>query len=252
MQKSLAERLAALRPNQVAFIDRIVAQLQAPATFVRNPTSDFITETVLNDLGDTLRIHHCFSAEPFSKDKFEYALETACIASQIPAFRANRGNPGHDLTINKVPFSLKTQADKSIRSDTIHISKFMELGKGSWTDKPAQLNGLRDQFFHHMRSYDRIITLRKLQDVELEYYELVEIPKTLLLEAKDGEFEMKLGSTQMPKPGYCTIRSPSGQIKFELYFDGGTERKLQIKNLSKTLCIVHATWKFSRNQPMAL
>ena len=33
-------------------------------------------------------------------------------------------------------------------------------------------------------------------------------------------------------------------VKFSLYFDGGTERKLQIKHLRKDLCKIHATWIF--------
>ena len=35
-----------------------------------------------------------------------------------------------------------------------------------------------------------------------------------------------------------------GNLKFALYFDGGTERKLQIKAIRKDLCTVHATWRF--------
>ena len=33
-------------------------------------------------------------------------------------------------------------------------------------------------------------------------------------------------------------------MKFALYFDGGTERKLQVKDLQKSLCIVHGEWDF--------
>ena len=55
---------------------------------------------------------------------------------------------------------------------------------------------------------------------------------------------MKLGSKQFPKPGYCYVRNEDGQTIFSLYFDGGGERKLQIKNLSKDTCRVHAEWEF--------
>lgn len=51
-------------------------------------------------------------------------------------------------------------------------------------------------------------------------------------------------SKQRPKPGYCTVVDKEGVVLFRLYFDGGTERKLQIKDLRKDRCIVHATWKF--------
>jgi type II restriction enzyme len=75
-------------------------------------------------------------------------------------------------------------------------------------------------------------------------YELVEIPKILLLTAAQGELEMKLASRQFPKPGYCHVPQKTGKKKFQLYFDGGGERKLQVKNLLKEFCVVHAVWAF--------
>src|SRR5205807_2426255 len=110
---------------------------------------------------------------------------------------------------------------------------------------PKDLEGLRNQFLEHMGDYERIFTLRALKRGPAEYlYELVEIPKEMLQEAQKGEFEMCLSSKQMPKPGYCFVKDDKGGTKFELYFDGGTERKLQIKHLNKSLCKVHARWQF--------
>lgn len=107
------------------------------------------------------------------------------------------------------------------------------------------LVGLRNQFFEHLESYDRILSLRCLpRENPNWFYELVEIPKALLLEARNGELQMMYESTQSPKPGYCHVKEDSGEIKYQLYFDGGGERKLQIKNLKKKHCIVHATWEF--------
>ena len=125
----------------------------------------------------------------------------------------------------------------------------MELGKGRWAEE-KDLVGLRDSFLRHMRAYERLFQLRyfRLNPTEpspLNHsYELVEIPKALLLEAKDGVFAMMHDSTQTPKPGYCTVKDNDGKYKFRLYFDAGSERKLQIKNLRKDLCKVHATWEF--------
>ena len=120
----------------------------------------------------------------------------------------------------------------------------MELGRGHWGDNVEDLVGLRERFFNHMDSYERILTLRRLKKPGFHVYELVEIPKDLLLEASSGDFRMMFDSPQFPKPGYCTVRDSSGKVKYELYFDGGTERKLQIRQLDKALCIVHATWTF--------
>jgi hypothetical protein len=128
----------------------------------------------------------------------------------------------------------------------VHISKFMELGKGDWSDKEEDLIGLREQFFHHMRNYDRILSLRRLPTSKKSTwrYELVEIPKSVLEEARNGTLRMVHASKQSPKPGYCDVRDAKGKNKFQLYFDGGTERKLQIKGLDKSLCTVHAEWEF--------
>lgn len=205
-----------------------------------------INNKILQDIGDALRIHHCFSKEPFTKDKFEYVLEHVLNFNNIHAKIADKGNPGHDITIKRKKFSLKTQADKNIKEHEIHISKFHELGKGDWTDKKEDLFGLRIQFFQHMKSYDRILSLRNLSRAPNNWhYELVEIPKSLLEEANDGIFEMKQTSKQMPKPGYCRVFDKHGKKKFELYFDGGGERKLQIKHIQKSLCTVHSEWIFS-------
>lgn len=242
--RALAARFPRLSASQFNAIETIVAQFEKPHDFKRNDASDLVSECVLREFGDTLRIHHCFSAEAFTKDKFEYALEKVCNFCEIPASQARRGNPGHDITIRDVPFSLKTQADSGIRASHIHISKFMEMGQGKWGDDIEDLKGLRARFFQHMRNYDRILTLRRLRDPGFHLYELVEIPKALLLEAENGEFQMMFKSTQTPKPGYCTVNDAGGKIKFQLYFDGGTERKLQVKRIDKSLCTTHATWRF--------
>lgn len=207
--------------------------------------SDIFDEITLENFGDALRIHHSFSVEAFTKDKFEYVLEKVLNMSGSSATLAPRGNRGHDIIIEGNSVSLKTQADKNIRADRIWISKFMELGKGQWTDNPNELVGLRDMFLEHMDQYDRILTLRALQRGPEWLYELVEIPKKLLMKASEGELEMKTDSRQMPKPGYCHVRSPEGEMIFQLYFDGGGERKLQVKNLLKSYCKVHGTWKFT-------
>lgn len=243
--KRLCDALKGLTDGQTEWLKKVIEQFQRPHQFKRNPYSDIVSDCILQDFGDGLRIHHCFSSEAFSKDKFEYAIERVVNFCGGNAKLAPKGNPGHDITINGVKFSLKTQADKNLKTDLLHISKFMELGKGNWSDE-NDLTGLRDQFFHHMRSYDRILSLRRLQASKdtLCFYELVEIPKILLEEAKNGNLSMMQTSKQTPKPGYCHVKDESGNEKFQLYFDGGTERKLQIRNLDKSLCIVHAEWEF--------
>lgn len=242
-------RLAALFPgldeSQIGWLEEIARQLKRPHTYKRNKSSDIISDCLLKEIGDGIRLHHCFSKEAFSKDKFEYLLERAAKLCGANAELAPKGNPGHDITVNGERFSLKTQADKSIRRGFIHISKFMELGRGEWTNKNEDLIGLRERFFNHMKSYERILILRTLSKAPKDWeYELIEIPKMLLERAEDGRLEMAPRSRQMPKPGNCFVTDEKGQLMFMLYFDGGTERKLQIKSIDVSHCVIHAHWKF--------
>lgn len=243
----LSASIKTLSDGQMSLIQESVDAFNKPYINIeRNSTSDLVSEKFLYDFGDLLRIHHCYSKQPFSKDKFEYALERVCNINNLNAKLSTAGNPGNDITIDGIGFSLKTQADSNIRAGKVHISKFMELGKGNWSDKIEDLIGLRQQFFNHMRSYERILTLRCLdKKVEHYKYELVEIPKKLLLEAEHGELSIQTDSKQNPKPGYCRVKDKNGNEKYQLYFDGGGERKLQVKNLLKEYCTVHAQWEFS-------
>jgi type II restriction enzyme len=244
MVKSLVEAIPDLTTGQLHWLQRVVTVFSTEHHFTLIKT-DLLDEATLQNFGDAMRIHHSFSAEPFSKDKFEYVFVKVLQMSGHNAELSPKGNPGHDATVDGVRLSLKTQADKSVKPNVIWISKFMELGKGNWGDEPTDLNGLRDQFLKHMKNYDRILTLRALAKGPRWSYELVEIPKKLLNLARSGAMEMKSESKQFPKPGYCHVRKSNKETIFDLYFDGGSERKLQIKNLSKDLCSVHATWSFS-------
>lgn len=237
----IIEALLRLTPAQQQWVKTAIHAFGAARSFWRAPDSDVVTDTVLATLGDRLLSHHAGSRQALSKDRFEFAFESALVASGIPAqLVKSRTNRGHDIDIQGVPVSLKTEAAADIKDDSIHVSKWMELGRGEW-----KLPLLQALFLEHMQSYERIFTLRRLKDESANIrYELVEIPKALLLEAENCELEVRTNSKQNPQPGYGYVRDEKGQLKYSLYFDGGTERKLQIKHLRKDLCKVHASWTF--------
>ncbi len=204
----------------------------------------------LRIFGEALQFHHVLSDRHLSKENFEYVLMRTMTLTGKAAKHGPPGLAGYDVDIGGEKWSLKTQADRNIKRNAIHISKYMELGKGEWTDE-ASLAGLRDRYLKHLKGYARIFALRyfrtppKREDPATRHeYELVEIPKALLLKASTGTITMQDKSKQTPKPGYCRVYDVSGAEKYALYFDGGTERKLQIKGLDKALCRVIATWSF--------
>lgn len=242
--ENLNSAISDLSDRQLNIIAPIIQQLStAYIEIYKSPISDLINDSILIDLGDSIRIHHCLSRGSFTKDKFEYALETALRTTGRTVQLAPPGIPGYDLVFDCKKFSLKTEAEKSIKHDLIHISKQMELGKGEWN-----LELLRNQFLDNLNKTDRILTLRCLSHLcAYEYYELVEIPKSLLQKSTAGILRVMVNSKQTPKPGYCDVFD-NGLLQFQLYFDAGGERKLQIKNLHKSNCIIHAYWKFGKSR----
>ena len=237
--------LSDLTSSQLELVVSIIEQFKLPHEFTRKANSEWMTAEVSQRLGDALRFHHAFSRQALSKDRFEYAFERALNLSGIAAsLEESRTNRGHDISVAGVPVNLKTEAAANIKEDTIHVSKWMELGRGEW-----DLAQLLDKFLKHMENYHRIFTLRCILRRPARHptrfrYELVEIPKALLLKAANCHLETRTESRQNPQPGYGYVKNDMGELEFALYFDGGTERKLQIKDLRKDLCIVHATWAF--------
>ncbi len=245
----LHQLLPSLSESQIRFVMDIIGMLSEPFDY-KNINNEWVfNEEFIDIFADFVRIHHALSNEPFTKDKFEYALNRACKILGIPSILPGRTNPGHDINIDNIKVSLKTQADLGINIKYIHISKFMELGKGKWEDE-TDLIKFRDNFLSHMNDYEKIITLRCLSTKEERIeghwkYEMVEIPKDLLKKAAKGKIEIMTKSKQTPKPGYCYVYENNKEL-FELYFDGGSERKLQIKKLMKENCIVLASFAFKK------
>ena len=239
---ALANRLDELTDSQLDWVRAFIDQFHLTHEFTRYPQSDIVTEGVLQGLGDLLRIHHAMSRQALSKAPFEYAFEKALNrAGHKAVLNTNPTNPGHDITINGVAVSLKTEAATGIKKNFIRISKWMEMGRGDWDPPTIQL----PRFRQHLRGYSRIFTLRCLVKTGTQYwYELVEIPASLLEEATEKAMRPASRTKQQTTPYYCEVFDESGHKKFALYFDAGTERKLQIKDLRKNLCRVHATWKF--------
>jgi type II restriction enzyme len=146
--EELVSEIPTLTAGQLYWLERVVGVFKG-AHYYTVAKSDLFDTQTLENFGDAMRIHHSFSVEPFSKDKFEYVFTRVLTMSGHRASLAPKGNPGHDVTIDGIRLSLKTQADKAIREDRIWISKFMELGKGRWGDDPRDLEGLRQQFLEH-------------------------------------------------------------------------------------------------------
>ena len=250
-REQLLEALNAFSDDRLALLETQINALESRIT-VTHPEPSFVDGRFGQIFGDVLMLHHAVSWEPFTKDKFEYALVRVARMTGLDADKAEMGNPGYDIKIGGQLISLKTQANKAIKESHLHISKFMELGKGAWETENDVVN-LRAQMLSHLDNYDRILSLRCLhrdRDEGSYRYELVEIPTDLLRSAEHGVIEMKHDSTQTPKPAVCSVYDGE-DLTVQLYFDGGTERKLQIRKLSKAHCRVLGNWEFVLTGPQS-
>ena len=126
----LHEIIPELNSNQIKLILDVITVLSEPYEKLDYYPRWVFTKDFLDVLCDFVRIHHALSDEPFTKDKFEYALNRTSKILGITSTLPGRTNPGHDIEIQGKRISLKTQADNGIKQDFIHISKFMELGRG--------------------------------------------------------------------------------------------------------------------------
>ena len=105
--ETLISSIPGLTVGQLHWIQRVISVYAAEYIFTLNET-DFFDEITLQNFGDAMRVHHGFSSEPFSKDKFEYVLVNVLNLSGHNAKLAPKGNPGHDATVDGVQLSLKT------------------------------------------------------------------------------------------------------------------------------------------------
>lgn len=100
--KVLARALTGLSTSQLDWMEGVIRQFTIEPDLHRNRASDLVNDCVLAMFGDALQIHHCFSTEALSKDRFEYAFNRVLNRCGIPSTLADKCNPGHDITIRGV------------------------------------------------------------------------------------------------------------------------------------------------------
>jgi hypothetical protein len=102
-----AERLAELirlwpdmTEDQQSLIVSAASDFARPIAAWRRSESDVIfNDRVLLRIGDYLKVHHVLSAEPFRKEKLEYALERIYVGEGIEIARPSSRTETHDLVV---------------------------------------------------------------------------------------------------------------------------------------------------------
>lgn len=219
---------------------RLLASALAEEPRYRIESSDIVTDDLAAYLGYHFALYHALTADVVKKRAFERALVTAARTDgRLVEVPSSQTNPGHDVSIDGVTFSLKTEASRAISTTGVTISKLME---SAWTkalrsEKDA-LIGL-ERILVHLDRYDRVLMLRVFRNADSTRYELLEIPKSVIMSMKDLSI---LDFTPITPAGSTkAVVRCADQTAFTLVFDG-SDNKITIRNLRVALCRLHATW----------
>jgi hypothetical protein len=209
--------------------------------------SDIVTAAFSKNFRTRLQLHHAANEEVFNKKSFEFAFKNASIAADRTAvIETSAVNPGHDVTVDGVRFSLKTEADKKIRPKSIKISKLMEA---RWIRECVTGEDFRrgvKRILEHLSHYERVLILRAFRfdpPTSEVRYDLLEIPLGVLRRIESiGPADFKPRSAKSGGSS-ALVKDPSGRL-FALRLDGSVE-KVTISGLGVESCLMHASWTIS-------
>ncbi len=242
MANDLPSRIQALTLSQKILVADVIGALEAAVSSNINSTSDICTPKFSEDFQNRLVLHHAINDEVLKKKTFEYAFRAACrFDGRSAELDENSVNPGADIVVDNVAFSLKTEASKNMSKKSLHISKLMEA---SWIrlckDEEDIAQGVKSKVVPHLNQYERILMLRAftIGGQTFEYF-LIEIPlKTLLeikkLSASDFSKRTKKGSSR-------AAVQINGEKVFSLGLDGSVE-KITISSFGLKQCTIHGQW----------
>ncbi|MHB0867737.1 MAG: hypothetical protein ACYC6B_09505 [Thermoleophilia bacterium] len=247
--KSTTDLLATieeLSPIQTHLLTQMAEAMVGDIPQTINTNSDILTPKFVDSFSNRLQMHHATHYERFNKKSFEYAfLASAIYAGHHAIIVEDSTNPGADLIIDDVPFSLKTEAAESIQEHRITISKLMEA---RWIRECLTEEDFAREttcrVVEHIEKYNRIMMLRAFTISPTEVrYDLMEIPKELFLRigtlgAKDFSARTSNGSSSA---NIMLAETGNDKKAFSVRLDGSVE-KITISGLLVSLCLFHGSW----------
>lgn len=234
-----------LHPQRVDVLIELATALNRHVAVDVNPGSDLVTDEFVEDFSARLIAYHAFHEQKLTKKTFEFVFRGACRAAGHHAeITTSPVNPGADVTVDGVPFSLKTEGARNMSKDQITISKLMEA---RWIRECKSREDFAREtvtrVVEHLRSYRRILVLRAFSDEAQFEYHLVEIPRDVLMQIQHLTAANFSGRTNNGGSSACV--EIDGETAFALRLDGSVE-KVTISGLRLRFCQRHAIWRVDR------
>jgi hypothetical protein len=213
-----------------------LAALRTPCEVELNRDSWLASEEFEGEFRSKLLTHHRFMGSPLFQESFDSAFIAACERGGHEVMPAPDGQRFWDVVVDGRKISLKSSKARSLRRDSLHISKLTEA---AWIQdcRTARKRQERTQalFSSYCDEVDAIVQLRYFSAEQ--QYELVEVPVVLFRQI------LEVPRTQFSADG-PTINIPIGKHPpdFTLKLDR-SDAKITVANINKALCVVHGTWR---------
>ena len=254
-----------LTEYQRRLIRALVASLQVEVRFFVNPESDLVTSEFERAFRSKLVFYHTLMDAPYNKKAFEYGFRDALReAGRHADLMVSNTVSGLDLIADGERFSLKTEASKGIRKNSIVISKLMEARwiRDCMRSTDILVSKIQQNLVPHFHAYDRMMVLRIfsrlaevpavlsadanqdnlaiMQQVQRVFqYDLVEIPVDVLRAIENlGPEDFAPISALNATKAKVTY---GGADAFTLRIDGSDE-KITLAGINTSLCLLHGQW----------
>jgi hypothetical protein len=210
--------------------------LRTPFHLTKPPDGQWFTEAFLDEFTSRLLTQHVFLGNPMVQESFDTAFIESCRVANFDVEIAPAGQRFWDVNVNGKRLSLKTTKAKSLKQESLHISKLTEA---AWIQDCRTATARRDHTLELFETYtEQVSSIFQFRYFSRQNrYELVEIPVGLLKQVAN----VSLASFRSEGP---SIGIPVGQEPpdFTLKLDR-SDAKITLSHIRKSVCIVHADWK---------
>ena len=192
-------------------------------------------------------VHHSiYPTVPPQGIYFEALVERTFRAIHKPLTVITSGGvnqPRYNVQIEGQRISLKTETGIGTKRSLINITKLCTAEREPWDAET-----LKTRAIEHLGRYDLILMLRAIWSAGRVYYQLVDIPITLLrllAECEPVPVGRRVGRRSLGADVFY-----EGHLAFHVHFDG-SDGKCQIRGLRVEDCILLLEWEKLR-EPSAL
>jgi type II restriction enzyme len=224
--------------------DEIQARHQPRQTF---PAAlDIVDDAMHREIERVLRHLHVVLTEPVTSHVAEGILRQAAVDVGHPVTTPPAGNPGWDFILHGQRISHKAQTGKTTRRNAVALSQLAVLYDGaSWGHEEARRDAVARRVVQGLRDdFDRLVILRAFSCHREVMYQLVEIPKELLLRAEHAipDGLVWAGDERKADRTFNLVaRATAGDVLFTLQFEGD-RKKVSLRGLGVDSCVSHGTW----------